>query len=283
MHEVFGLRSGRSIFRSFSRSCPEVNRSINDHSVFRNIDVEKTAYSLKKDGFSLGINLPKNIILDIHKFARRTPCYANGQTNLGFYYPDKEQAQAEHGKPFTTGSYYNTALLCPAIKNLECDPILLEIARQYLNAEPVHQGNHLGWSFSVESTIYERRREAQLFHYDWDNRHFLKFIFYITDVDLCSSPHVCVRGSHVNKKLSHLLLRRGRSYKEITEYYGYKNIVPICGKAGLGFVEDTLCFHKQTPPGSKDRLLLEIKFASRDYGVQNDVREDSQLECFQNA
>ncbi|HEY9742032.1 MAG TPA: hypothetical protein V6C90_16215, partial [Coleofasciculaceae cyanobacterium] len=66
--------------------------------------------------------------------------------------------------------------------------------------------------------------------------------------------------------------------QEITKYYGYKNIVPICGKAGFGFVEDTGCFHKGTPSGSKDRLLLQIEFAVKNYGNPNDVREASQLE-----
>jgi hypothetical protein len=53
----------------------------------------------------------------------------------------------------------------------------------------------------------------------------------------------------------------------------------MCGKAGFGFVEDTLCFHNETPTSSKDRLLLEIKFAAKDYGIQNDLTEASKLEC----
>lgn len=257
-------------------------KKINDErfSIFENTNVDETINFLKKDGFSLGINLPQDVVQEIWQFAIHMPCYGNGQTNLGFYYADKEQAQAKYGNPLVSGSYYNTALLCPAIKKLERDSLLIEIARQYLEAEPVHQGNQLGWSFPVESTIYERRQAVQMFHCDSSNRRSLKFFFYITDVDLCSSPHVCVRRSHAKKKLSHLLLQRGLSFQEITKYYDYKNIVPICGKAGFGFVEDTGCFHKETPPGSKERLLLQIEFAVKDYGSQNDVREASQLECF---
>ncbi|HEY9653193.1 MAG TPA: phytanoyl-CoA dioxygenase family protein, partial [Coleofasciculaceae cyanobacterium] len=119
---------------------------------------------------------------------------------------------------------------------------------------------HLWWNFPVESTIYERRRNAQMFHYEPHNRRSLKFLFYLTDVDLCSSPHVCVRGSHIKKKLAHRLFYGGRSHPEIVNYYGYKNIVPICGRAGFGFVEDAACFHKATPPGSKDRLILELTY-----------------------
>ncbi|MFB8787761.1 MAG: hypothetical protein U7123_02660 [Potamolinea sp.] len=253
---------------------------INKTSIWKKLNTNPIVELLKKDSFALGITLPNNLVKEIREFAIKMPCYGNGITNLGFYYPDKTQAEKKHGKSFLSGKYYNTASFCPAIKKLESDPSLLAIAAEYLQAEPLHQGNQLSWTFPTESTIYERRRKTQMFYYNSDNCRLLKFSFYITDVDLCSSPDVCVKGSHIKKKLSHLLLRkRGCSYQEIVGFYGYKNIVPICGKAGLGFVKDTLCFHNGTPPSSKECLKLEIKFAAKDYGMPNDLREASQLEC----
>jgi hypothetical protein len=232
--EVRQLKSKRLNYRCLYRKKPKLAKPIPViDSVFETINIDKTINFLKKDGFSLGINLPQEVVQEITDFAMHTPCYANKNAKMGFYYADKEQAQTKYGKPLVIGNYYNTALLCPAIKKLESDPKLLEIAAKYLEAEPIHQGNQLWWSFAVESSIYERRRAAQVFHQDLDNRRVLKFLFYLTDVDLCSSPHVCVRGSHVKKKLSHRFLRRGHSHQEIAEYYGYENIVPICGKAGL--------------------------------------------------
>ncbi len=246
--------------------------------VLKNVNIDETISSLKRDGFSLELNLPRHVTQQIWQFAMQAPCYGNSDAKLGFYYPENEQAQAKHGKPFVSASYYNTALLCPIIKKLESEPTLLEIAATYLNAEPVHQGNQLWWSFPVESSIYERRRAAQMFHRDLNGSRCLKFSFYITDVDLCSSPHVCVRGSHLKKKRSHVHLLRECSYQKITEYYGYESIVPICGKADSGFVEDTLCFHKGTAPSSKDRLTLQIEFAARDSRRQNDLTDASKLE-----
>jgi len=282
MSQVCRLKAGRFIFRSFYPRNSKINQSItNSHSVIENINIDKTVCNLKKDGFYLGINLPQHIVQEILDFALITPCYGNKKSNLGFYYSEKEQAQAQYGKPLVAGSYYNTALLCPAIKKLENDPTLLAIAAKYLETEPVHQGNQLWWSFAVESSIYERRRAAQVFYHDLDDRRLLKFFFYLTDVDLCSSPHVCVRGSHIKRKFSRRFLRGGCSHQEIAGYYGYENIVPICGKAGLGFVEDSLCFHKATPPGSRDRLILQIDFAVKDYGMQNDLRDPSELEFIQ--
>jgi hypothetical protein len=279
MPEICKSRTGKFISRSFSRSNYEVDQpSIKSHSMLENVNIDETLISLKKDGFYLGINLSQDVVQEIRNFAIHTPCYGNRKTNLGFYYPDKKQAQAKQGSNFDVGSYDNTALNCPGIKKLETDSILLEIATKYLKAEPVHQGNHLWWSFAVESSLFDRRRADQVFHSDLQNSRCLRFSFYLTDVDLCCSPHVCVRGSHIKKKLSHLFLRRGLSEQKIRDYYGYENIVPICGKAGLGFVEDTLCCHKANPPGSNDRLILQIEFAARDYKRPNDLRDASQLE-----
>lgn len=228
--------------------------------LFPSINSDEIVALLKKDGFALGINLALSSWEEIYEFALKTLCYGNGNPELEFYYSEKGEIQAKYGKPIFRGNYLNSGLLCPAIKKLENDPKLLEIATKYLETDSVHHENQLWWSFPVESTIYERRRAAQMFHYETGHRRSLKFSFYLTNVDLCSSPHVCVKGSHIKKKLTHRLFYTGRSHPEIVNYYGYKNIVPICGKAGFGFVEDTACFHKATPPGSKDRLILELTY-----------------------
>jgi hypothetical protein len=115
--------------------------------------------------------------------------------------------------------------------------------------------------FPVESTVYERRRSAQLFHRESDDSRSIQFFFYITNVDLCSSPHICVRGSHQTKSLSRLDRPNKFSYQEVVKYYGYQILIPICGKVGSGFVEEPRCFHKKSPPGSEERLSLQIKFS----------------------
>lgn len=252
--------SSKSSLHSYSYP----NQSISKHeSIFDKIDLDKTLHSLKKDGFSVGINLQKKIVQEIWQSALSTNCYGNGDNQLSFYYADKKIAEAKHRQPFFYGEYDSTALLYPLIKQLENEPILLEIASKYLETKPIHLGTRLCWNFAVESSIYERRHAVQKFNYHLDKRRSLRFLFYITDVDLCSSPYVCVRGSHLKKKLSYRFLNRGQSHQEIRTYYGYENIVPLCGKAGFGFVENPHCFHKRNPPGSKDRLTLQIEFATK--------------------
>jgi hypothetical protein len=234
---------------------------INSSESISEVNLDTTLHSLKLDGFFLGTNLQKNLVQEIWKFAINTPCYGNGNKSAEFYYHDQEQVKVQE-KSLAFASYSNAALLCPGIKKLTSDPILLEIAANYLEAKPIYQESQLWWNFPVKSSIYERRHAVQKFHYHNDYRR-LRFLFYITDVDLCSSPHISVRGSHLKKTLSHRFLTRGCSQPEIRKYYGYENIVPICGKAGFGFAENPLCFHKENPPGSKDRLTLQIEFATR--------------------
>ena len=76
--------------------------------------------------------------------------------------------------------------------------------------------------------------------------------------------------------LERFLVRR-YSDNEIINLYGEKKIKVITGSAGTGFAEDTLCIHKGMPPGTKNRLLLQIQFAFKNYNNQNDVAEKSSL------
>jgi len=75
------------------------------------------------------------------------------------------------------------------------------------------------------------------------------------------------------------LLRKRETDQDIIDYYGSESLVNIYGKAGFGFAEDPLCFHKGIPPTQKDRLILQIEFARTDYGMQHDFRPPSLLKC----
>lgn len=262
--ELLAIKSNYFNFNGNSQNYSVIDNLCNTNdSVFDSFCINSTIFDLQNQGFFLGINLPQDVVKEIWNLAMQKHFYGNQETAIGFHYADKEPAEASQQKPLTRGIYDQSALVHPAIKKLERDPKLREIATQYLKAEPVHLESKLWWNFALDSTLYERRRAAQRFHYDVNNSRCLKFLFYLTDVDLCSSPHVCIQGSHVKKRLVHRLFKKECSSQEITDYYGYENIIPICGKAGFGFVEDGRCFYKSTSPSSTDRLTLEIKFAAK--------------------
>lgn len=252
--------------------------SINiNNSCLIDVDVDEVVKNLQKDGLHLGINLPPHIVKEIVQFAKSTVCYGNRKSELGFYYDQKAAAQTKSGHQFIIADYFNTEIYCSAIKKLQNDPKLLAIAAKYLNTYPAHQGSRMWWSFPGNSSYTEQIKAAQCFHYDLDDYKFLKFFFYLTDVDNQSGPHVCVRGSHKQKKYSHVWLRKREADKDIINHYGKECLIEICGKAGFGFAEDPFCFHKGVPPTHKDRLILQIEFATTDYQMQHDIRPLSQL------
>ncbi len=281
MRKMARFKIARAVVYFFNRSkLSQLTKSQSD-SYFTNINVDEIITQLKNDGLALNINLPQHLVAEIVEFAKTTVCYGNRKPDLGFYYHDKEQAQFQAKTQFLAAHYFNTALLCPAIYKLQNDANLLAIAANYLEREPVHQGSQLWWSFPGDRTYQQLSSNGQLFHYDLDDYRFLKFFFYLTDVDAQNGPHICVRGSHKQKKLSHLILRKRETDEDIIKYYGLESLVTICGKAGLGFVEDGLCFHKGVTPTHKNRLILQIEFAITDFGMQHDVRDTSILKSIE--
>lgn len=261
----------RAIVAFFSRR-PLTQKYFVNNSIFDELHVDNVVESLKRDGFYLGLKLPKNVLQEILAFANSKDCYGDADKQFGFSYAKRKQVEEKYGKNFVKGEYFNNSLSCPAIKRLESDPKLLAIAAKYLGTEPGMTRTRLWWLFVVKQKNYDLSKGVNFFHYDLNDYQCFSFFFYLTDVDLSSGPHVCVRDSHKNKKFAHLLsLFTRRPEQDIIDYYGEENIVPICGEAGFGFAEDVFCFHKATPPTHKDRLMLEIRFTMNNYSRNNNT------------
>jgi hypothetical protein len=234
-------------------------------SVFKELNVERVVAQMQEQGYALGLNLPPDIFRELIEIAYSSKIQARNYPDLNFVYGNKPVAADNN---FVHGTYPNIRSH-PAVQKLENDPKLLKIAARYLDSEPVLVRTDLSWCFVATRELYEKNGDAQiLFHYDLDDYHALKFFFFLTDVDLSSGPHVCIRGSHRQKKFWHRLSWLiGRSDKELIDYYGAENLITICGEAGFGFAEDTFCYHRGTPPSDRDRLMLQIEFALNDYGM----------------
>jgi hypothetical protein len=124
------------------------------------------------------------------------------------------------------------------------------------------------WSLAGPADYEQKADAGQSFHYDIDGYHGLAFFFYLTDVGQAAGPHVYVRGTHIKKSWRHLFtLFKGRTDAEIDEFYGPENQVLLCGPAGSGFAEDIFGFHKGLGPESVDRLIVQLRFGLRDYGL----------------
>lgn len=235
-------------------------------SLFEQLDVDSVTKILKEDGFYLNINLPEKTRQDIQDFAKNAIYFGDGNPNFCFLMADKEKIESKSGQKFRFAYNFNSSWLCPAIKQVENDPKLWQIAAKYLEANPMLVSSQIWWTFPIEEAVNEPKVGGLRFHYDLEGYSSLKFMFYLTDVDSSSSYHICVKGSHKKKKLrEQFSLSRNRDDQYIINYYGSENVITISEPAGSGFAEDPYCFHKGTIPVNKERLILEIKFALNNY------------------
>jgi hypothetical protein len=244
-------------------------------------DVDAFVTRLRTDGVALGLRLRDEDVQAIHAYANTNPCFADRNVKHGFHNHQHRQACQAMGKQILVAQYFNTQAHCECIARLVHDPLLRLIAGRYLGSTPTFVGANLWWTYPVKASDEDRSQHAHLFHRDVDDFRFMKFFFYLTDVQPGDGAHVCVRGSHehppVAKALDRWLIRR-YSDEEIGRLYPAQDVMEITGAAGVGFAENTLCVHKGLTPRQSPRLLLQLQFALFDYGNMHDLRTPEALE-----
>ncbi len=166
--------------------------------------------------------------------------------------------------PVALAEFKNSTLMgCEAIEKLVHDPVLLQIARDYLHYWPTKIERYMSWTMASKLPEVEQRRlnEPIVYHYDLvPGYNSVRIYFYITDIDVSSGPHVMIKGSHDKKPISWMLSPCQQPDSEVYNYYGKEQEIVIEGKKGLGFFQDPYCFHKATTPSTADRLLLQIRY-----------------------
>jgi hypothetical protein len=259
---VFVRKIVKSLYEKPGLPQPDVSRS-----QFQDLDAGKFLGSLNRDGFCTGLNLPRNLTQQLLKFAFESTCYGDANPGFGFRYAEKSKAQRISRQVFSQGTYLVLDRMQPLLNKLANDPLLLSIAGDYIGTTAVITGNRLWWVFATAAADYDTSLTTSFFHYDKDDYSALRMFFFLSRVDENNGPHVVVRGSHTRKRLSQLVSLSERSDREIAATYGDDKLMTICGAPGAGFAEDPFCFHKAVRPVSGDRLMLEIKYAARDYKI----------------
>jgi hypothetical protein len=249
-------------------------------TVFKDIDKKKFVHALNMEGVAFGLCLPEPIVAAINQYANQAPCHADRDPEKGFLLTQRNQAEQTLNKSILVAQYFNAAQGCPAVAQLAQDPLLRWIAGSYLGSLPELVGVNLWWTFPVDASDEDRDLHAHLFHRDVDDFRFFKFFFYLSDVEPSDGAHVCVLGSHhkppAQSFVDQWVVRR-YSDAEVQTAYPSTSIHEICGPAGTGFAENTLCIHKGKTPVRSPRLLLQIQFALFDYGTMHDRRDADQL------
>ncbi len=173
---------------------PPSNYSYQGSSNFEQINADNVIERLRNDGVYQDINLPQNLLQDIQDFSDQAIYLGNGDYKMSFSLSEKAKAEEKYGEKFRFGYHFNPSTYCSAVKSLERDPKLWEIAAKYLLvAKPVFAGSIMRWSFvtQVVANTDEQIKFGQgAFHYDLEDYRCLKFMFYITEVDFFDGPHV---------------------------------------------------------------------------------------------
>jgi len=232
-------------------------------TLFPDADVKQIVHTVRKEAVFVGLTLPTSTIAEIDAFARAEPLHANYDPNgPTFRYADVRRGKTPDGRQVPIGGVRDPAR-CPAVQAVVDDPVLRAIVTGYLGHEPRRITTILDWSFGSDYTDDERRKLKHHvidYHYDVGGYNFVYASFYITDCDRNSGAHVMMKRSHNRKPLRMLLGSAVASQDAVRARYGIENEITIEGPAGTGFVQDTSCYHRASPPTQGDRLMLAVRF-----------------------
>lgn len=152
----------------------------------------------------------------------------------------------------------------PDLQKLVFDQSILAVAQDYLGSQPVLDLVAMWWSAPFGEV--GKSAAAQMYHFDMARLKFLKFFFYLTDVDNETGPHCYVKGSH--KRLPFALQSDGRKTDEaVAKCYPAENLLEICGKKGTILAVDTRGLHKGKDLTKDKRLLFQLEFATSMFGA----------------
>lgn len=146
-------------------------------------------------------------------------------------------------------------LSCPSIVPVALDERIIDIAREYLGCFPGLTGMNLRKSYVNDLPEFDTR----YFHIDPNSAKFLKFFFYLNDVDEQGGPFCYVRGGP-GKRVGGWTRRFRWTEDEIVRAYGEQSIVNVTASVGDMIVADTTGFHRGVKATSHDRMMLTLNY-----------------------
>jgi hypothetical protein len=232
--------------------------------IFGNVkehEFEKINATLNNDGYiTFEAKLPKEMCDKLTAFAMNVTTHANGH---------KEKILFDPGH-YVSEIYRIASQDClnnETIQELIMNPALINMARNYLQCEPIFDFPAMWWSTSYKSEASEEA--AQLFHFDLDRLKWLKIFFYINDVTAENGPHCYIRGSHKPGTKPAEVLQKGYARitdEELQKYYKKEDFIELQGPSGSVFAGDTRCWHKGKHLKSGHRLVFELEYTSSLFG-----------------
>lgn len=275
------------IFLYFSRHKSSTASDIQKDKICSTVElladftVDDVVSDLHEDGCSASLKLSEKAISKILAFADKTPCYAYGDPKKGFKLHNKQSYERVLCKDILLAKYFNFQDQ-DVFKAFRESSLLGNIAKKYLGESAKCVATQLWWTFPADVDDSVRSEAALFFHRDVDDWGFVKFFFYLSDVNKGGGAHVYVKRSHKPSTINQILqekLRINRHYdSSVIKRYGVNSVTPFYGPAGLGIAADTFGFHKGESPEQNSRLMLCAVYAINDYGVQDFKVDSRQLD-----
>ena len=233
---------------------------LSDQEIYEIVkDLQTTGYHV----FDTKLN--PNQLADLVNFAKTTPVsYLEYDKKYITY--SKEKVIFDSENPVSPRfQFTNSELLKNAtVQDLAFDQSLLRIANSFLNTKPVLDIVSMWWSVPFGKEAEDRA--AQKYHFDMDRLKFMKFFFYLTDVNTNTGPHCYVKGSSKNIPKPILLERRIEDF-EMAKNYPSEDIVELTAPKGSIIAVDTRGFHKGKSLSEGNRLLLQFQFSNSVFGA----------------
>jgi hypothetical protein len=181
---------------------------------------------------------------------------------------DRKSIAAIYDPARPLGAYYHfepgDVINHPDVQALMAEPLLVELAQAYLEAEPVADYIRMWW-YSASA----QPESAQLYHCDMSRIKWVRFFIYLTEVGPGNGPHCFVRGSHRTGGIPSKFLERGYAHvsdDDISRSFKPEDIVEFLGAPGTIIAEDTRGLHKGQRVEVGHRLILQIQFSNSLFG-----------------
>jgi hypothetical protein len=173
------------------------------------------------------------------------------------YLGEEELAQGqEYYRSHTNyASIADPLLNCPAAARFVFADLLIDIAAGYFGCVPGVGGLNLRKSFVNDLPEFDTLH----FHSDGNSPRFVKFFYYLNDVDRDGGPFCYVRGSH-REKFKGWRSKYRWTPDEIESIYGSDRVTYLTADVGDVIVADTTGFHRGTKVRARDRSMLTVNY-----------------------
>ena len=231
-------------------------------------ELDRAASKLKSDGYVvfesvISPEMCQRILEESEKIPGKTRMMDNGNGVI-------EEKFFNRKSPTSVRFDYSGSNLISnkTLQRIVFDESILSFAQRYLGVAPILDLVAMWWH-----TTYAKspdKEAAQWFHFDMDHLKWIKFFFYITDVDENTGPHTFVARSHKSLGIPFKLRRRGYvrlTDEEVAASYTAELFKEFIGKRGTLIVEDTRGLHKGKHCISGDRLLFQLEFTASTFGA----------------